>query len=73
MKLPTYLKRKGLRIAEFAQEISVHEKTVSRYLSGKRIPSSEVLKRIVVATEGEVTANDFFSTDDEDERQGCAA
>ena len=74
MKLSAYIKRERLKIADFAEKISVHEKTVCRYLGGKRIPNSEVLKRIFVATEGEVTANDFFSTDDEeDERQQFAA
>jgi len=72
MRLAAYLKRERIKIADFAAKISVHEKSVSRYLGG-RVPSTEVLKRIVSVTKGEVTANDFFSADDEEEQQGCAA
>lgn len=34
--------------------------SVRRYLSGSRIPSWDVMPRIVEATGGEVTANDFL-------------
>jgi hypothetical protein len=38
----------------------VSAETVRRYIIGERIPDKERMSRIALATDGQVTANDFF-------------
>ena len=61
MKLVDHLSREGKTPAAFAGEIGTTVMAVYRYLSGKRIPTPEVMARIVAVTGGQVTANDFYS------------
>ena len=58
--LNTYLTRNGLSRAQFAARIGVTPEAVRKYLGKERIPTREVMERIVEETSGEVTANDFF-------------
>ena len=61
MTLADYLKAQKLSYAEFSAIIGAPGKdTVRRYANGKRIPTPEYMAKIVEATNGEVTANDFF-------------
>lgn len=53
--------KQGLSLREFAEQIAVTKGTVSRYESGRRRPEWAVLDRIVKATRGAVTADDFMS------------
>ena len=59
--LAKYLAEQGLSRAAFAKAIAVSEEAVRRYLSGERIPTRRIMQRIVAATKGKVTANDFFA------------
>ena len=59
MTLGEYLDRTGTARAAFARQIDVRHITVTRYLAG-RVPEPEVMKRIIAATDGCVSANDFF-------------
>ena len=59
MTLGEYLQRTGTSRAAFARQIKVKHISVTRYLSG-RIPEPKVMERIIAATDGRVTANDFF-------------
>lgn len=61
MRLQTYLERNDLLIADFADRIGVSPQSVHRYLSGERVPRRDVMERILVATGGDVSANDFFT------------
>ena len=61
MNLGEYLKRSGLALSEFAEKVGVTHASMSRYVSGKRLPRPEILRRIADASGGEVRANDFFA------------
>lgn len=60
MRLKDYLKAAGMTRAEFAKMVGCEQPTVSRYLRG-RVPAPEVMARIVAATNGAVTPNDFYN------------
>lgn len=60
MQLREYLIVHGLSGAGFARKIGVRKMSVSRYARRLRIPSSDIMARIVAATGGQVTANDFY-------------
>lgn len=61
MKLHDYLTSKNITPARFAGQIGVSHVSVTRYLAGTRRPVWTVLRRIVKATDGQVTANDFMA------------
>jgi transcriptional regulator with XRE-family HTH domain len=59
--LRTYIdEHHGGKSISFSQATGISESAISRYLSGKSFPRQEHLRRIVQATKGRVTANDFF-------------
>lgn len=60
MRLQEYLDQTGLTRAEFARRIGVRHITVTRYLREGRVPEPTVMCKIIEATEGKVSANDFF-------------
>lgn len=60
MKLADYLKSKKLTQYAFAKMAEVTQAAVQRYATGKRIPDDAVMLRIYSATNGDVTANDFY-------------
>lgn len=61
MTLAQYLKEASLDRHQFADAIGVSPETVRRYLAGDRIPDKKRMAKIVLATGGAVTANDFFA------------
>lgn len=61
MKLKTWRIKQGLSQPEMADLIGVASRvTIARYEAGDRMPEEQILRRIIEATGGEVTANDFF-------------
>jgi transcriptional regulator with XRE-family HTH domain len=58
--LQAYLKATELSRSQFAERIGVTSEAVRRYLAGTRLPTREVMAEIIRATDGRVTANDFF-------------
>lgn len=61
MQLATFLQSSGLSAAEFGRRIGVGRATVTRWLSGDRLPNDrELMAKIFHETGGQVTANDFF-------------
>ena len=70
MKLRDWLEREQVSFSELAGAIERTGEAVRRYASGERIPDRETMPRIVKATRGEVTANDFFDIDDSCEVEG---
>jgi len=61
MKLDNFIKTNGMTYEEFAKSISVAPPTVSRYAKGKRKPKDGIMRRINKVTNGQVTANDFYT------------
>lgn len=61
MKLAAYLEKNGLTQAAFAEAIGVSVFAVGKYVRAERVPRPQILARIRAQTDGEVTANDFFS------------
>lgn len=60
MKLRTYLEEKNIKAREFATNVGLSLPAVYKYLNGERTPDKETMPRIVAATSGQVTANDFY-------------
>jgi DNA-binding transcriptional regulator YdaS (Cro superfamily) len=65
MNLRSFLSSRGLSEAAFGQTIAVSQAAVNRYVRGERIPAPRVMAKIVEATDGQVTANDFYGQTDE--------
>ncbi|MBK1859369.1 helix-turn-helix domain-containing protein [Cerasicoccus arenae] len=63
MELATYLIENHLTPVEFARAIGVKSRsTIPRYLSGERMPTGAIVRRIETATGGKVTARDLRHT-----------
>tara|TARA_R110002110_G_scaffold83081_1_gene215770 strand:- start:1307 stop:1504 length:198 start_codon:yes stop_codon:yes gene_type:complete len=60
MKLKDYLKAKKISQARFARRLNMSRSAVSRLLDGSKFPSPETIRRVSLATNGEVTPNDFY-------------
>lgn len=60
MKLQAYLTSRDCPAREFGRRLGVSPAAVARYAAGKRIPAPDVMRRIVVETDGAVTPNDFY-------------
>lgn len=59
MTLRQYLAERELSQSQFAAQIGLPRQMVQRYVNG-RIPVPKHMAKIVLATGGKVTANDFF-------------
>lgn len=64
MTLREWLEANELTNTEFARRIGSQESTVRKWRLGLRRPRAEALVKVVQATGGQVTANDFFMTDE---------
>lgn len=62
MKLSQYIADQKLNDERFAKQVSASKSVVGKWRRGERIPSGIYMRRIVMVTNGAVTANDFFST-----------
>jgi transcriptional regulator with XRE-family HTH domain len=60
MRLDQYLSHIGVSDAEFGARIGRSRSAISRLRRGKTTPDWNTVSRIVVATNGAVTANDFL-------------
>ncbi|MBL8630172.1 MAG: helix-turn-helix domain-containing protein [Rhodospirillaceae bacterium] len=60
MQLRTYLSLHHISETAFAKQIGFSQAAVNRYCRG-RVPATDALRAIIQATNGAVTANDFFS------------
>lgn len=58
MKLTEFLKRNKISRDEFAETVGVDRVSVYRWETGKSFPIRH-LSKIIAATSGKVTANDF--------------
>ncbi len=60
MTLETFLIKTGWDRTYLAWKIGVNECSVTRYLTGSRIPSPDVMVSIYRVTKGKVAPNDFY-------------
>ena len=60
MQLQAYLALKGISEKQFADKIGASESGVLKWVRRERIPRPEKMREIAKATEGAVTASDFF-------------
>ena len=60
MKLKSYLKLFEISNIDFSKKIGISSVSLSRYISGERLPEKKILNKIFKLTEGLVDANDFF-------------
>jgi transcriptional regulator with XRE-family HTH domain len=60
-KLRDWRKTQGLTQEQLAAQVKSTSTSISRYERGERMPEPEVMRAIVVATGGVVTANDFYA------------
>lgn len=63
MTLSEYLSRHGLHQQAFAERVGLTQSTISRYVSGERMPKRQHLRRIMEETRGLVTPTDFLIGD----------
>ncbi len=60
MKLKSYLKLFKITNVDFSKKIGISSVSLSRYISGERLPEKKILNKIFKLTDGLVDANDFF-------------
>jgi DNA-binding transcriptional regulator YdaS (Cro superfamily) len=61
MDLGTYITENGADIAELAKKLGVTKEAVRLWVAGSRTPRPDAMRRIVDATGGQVTPNDFLA------------
>lgn len=61
MKLIDYLHRERLTASAFAARIEVPTSTITRLLARERSPRLDLLEKVMIGTDGEVTPNDFVT------------
>ena len=62
MMLEQYLAEAKLTQKAFAKKVGLSQPHISRLLNGKSWPQKDTLARIVLHTEGKVTAEDFLAS-----------
>ena len=60
MTLDEYLRQQKLTEASFAEVIGSTQQSVHRYRRNTRVPRPAVMERIVAATGGKVSPDDFY-------------
>jgi predicted transcriptional regulator len=58
--LENYLQDKKIPKTDFAQQIGISRGFLHAIISGTREPGRKTIKKIYKATQGQVTANDYF-------------
>lgn len=59
MKLHHWLVLHGISHARFGELLDVHPATIGKYTGGV-IPGKKIMRRIYLATDGQVEPNDFY-------------
>ena len=63
MKIKDFLSDEKITQEQFAEMVGVSQATVSRWCDGFQKPASSLMTKILIATKGKVTANDFYYGD----------
>ena len=66
-QLKTYLDVNHISVNEFSRLINVHKSTLYNYLAGRRMPKIKTMKKIVLATSGNV--NFLFHEEEKHEEE----
>jgi transcriptional regulator with XRE-family HTH domain len=61
MTLSEYLAQQSIKVSAFAAKVGVPPSTISRVIKRQREPGLDLLAKIMEATDGAVTPNDFLS------------
>ena len=73
MDLIQYIKSTHTTQTEMARRLGVSKAAMSRYISGRRVPSREVIQKIYDATDGIVCPAVFFLTPSQRQRHSSRA
>ena len=60
MKLKDWLQVRKVTQRELAAKVGIAQPSLSLFCTGRGYPTAETMRRIAIATEGEVMPNDFF-------------
>ena len=60
MRLKEYLKLNKITNKQFSKELGISPVSLSRYISGERIPEKDIVLKILKQTDGSVSPNDFY-------------
>ena len=63
MKLKEYLKFNNISNKDFSEKIGISAVSLSRYISGDRLPEKSIINKIHFITDKLVSANDFYIED----------
>jgi len=61
MTLKEYIQINRISQARFARRCGISRSAINHFIAGRRYPSPEIMRRILLATDGEVKPNDFFN------------
>ena len=60
MTLKEYIQINKISQARFARRCGVSRSAINHFIAGRRYPNPETMRRILLASNGEVKPNDFF-------------
>lgn len=60
MTLKEYIQINRISQARFARRCGISRSAINHFIAGRRYPNPETMRRILLATNGEVKPNDFF-------------
>jgi len=61
MTLKEYIKINKISQARFARRCGISRSAINHFIAGRRYPNPETMRRILLATNGEVKPNDFYN------------
>jgi transcriptional regulator with XRE-family HTH domain len=64
MLLVEFLKKEKMTQCQFSKKLGVTRVAITHYCTGKRKPFTKTMEKIIKATNGEVTPNDFYNLKD---------
>ena len=59
-RIQDYLDKEGITQSEFARAVGVSPASICHYISGRRVPRKNIIKRIKRVTKGLIDANVFY-------------
>lgn len=61
MTLKEWMEQEKKSVSEIARNLSVTVTCVYRYIKTNRVPTPEIMRKIIAMTGGKVTSNDFYN------------